>query len=146
MKTGKVVKCKFTKQWKSPMGAIVYYHDVVLDNGDMGTCGRAKECPDDMKVGRTIEYEMSDNKIKFISQHRESKHNREYSKHSHKKNPSEFLGYAYSYAKDLVIAGKTQEEDMMNLKAIAEGIYFHIVELLEKKDEEKEEDAQKEIF
>lgn len=139
-KTSKVKKCNPTSDWKSPAGTTIYYHEVEFENGDKGSCGRNKNNPDDMAIGCEIEYTITDNKIKFIKslggRYMEQKQNNTATAKTYtnnKKNPQEFLGYAYAYAKDMVIAGKTSEKDVADLKFIAETIYGHIKDMLEGK-------------
>jgi hypothetical protein len=135
MKTAKITSVKFSTRWQSPSGSYVYYHDLTLDNGDTGTCGRNKECPDDMKVGNAINYEINEKRIKFISHIKDFKKNNRYSPKDYKKSPSDFIGYAYSYAKDLVIAGKVGDKDLQDLEKIATDIFTHIKQLLVEDDE-----------
>lgn len=140
-KTSKVTKCTLSSEWKSPGGFTVYYHLLHLENGDVGNCGRKEKYPEDLNVGSEIEYELTDNKIKFLK--KVEKYNT-YSKKktggvSHEKRADDFLGYAYAYAKDMVIANKVSEKDLKDLKNIAELIYNHISELLENDNKKSSE-------
>ena len=132
MKTSKIVKCTYTSNWLSPSGTKIYYHELVFENGDSGSCGRMQQSPDDIKEGATIEYEINDRKIKFIRNMDSGFKSKGLKKAG--KHPHEFLGYAYSYAKDLVVAGKTTPKDMENLKFMAEEIYTHIINLLHQEE------------
>jgi len=143
-KTSKVKKCNPTSDWKSPAGTTIYYHEVEFENGDKGTCGRNKKAPDDMSVGSEVEYTITDTKIKFIKQigqayMEKSQSSSAVKTYSSKKNPQEFLGYAYAYAKDMVIAGKATDQDVADLKFVAEAIYGHIKDMLEGKQINNEE-------
>jgi hypothetical protein len=139
-KISKVKSLKFTSEWKSPTGTNVYYHEIEFENGDTGNVGRNKKMPDDMAIGVEIEYQISDKKVKYIktiqsnvnnSYNRNNNNsNNKFVKYNGKKSPQEFLGYAYAYAKDMVVAGKTSNEDIANLQTIAESIYNHIKILL----------------
>jgi len=139
-KVSKVKSVNFTSEWKSPAGATFYYHEIELENGDTGNVGRNKTLPDDMKVGLEIEYSIEGKKIKFVKTMNNAetpnyyKNNKYYNKnngnYNSNKSPESYLGYAYAYAKDMVVAGKTSKEDLENLQVIAESIYAHISELL----------------
>lgn len=143
-KLSKIKSVNFTSEWKSPAGSSVYYHEIELENGDIGNVGRNKKLPDDMKVGSEIEYSISDKKIKFVKSmnNNESSYksnNKYYNKgnnnYNNNKGPESYLGYAYAYAKDMVVAGKTSKEDLENLQHIAESIYSHITSLLNKNED-----------
>lgn len=137
-KISKVTKCTFISEWVNQMGSTVYYHVLTLENGDTGSCGRVKKCPDDMSEGAKIEYTITeDKKIKFVKQITNNNMENKYGKKSnYAKTPEDFLGYAYAYAKDMVVAGKTSKEDVENLQFIAKEIYKHITELLENGNQE----------
>ena len=45
---------------------MVYYHELVMENGDTGNCGRKEKYPEDISVGSEIEYDINDHKIKFM--------------------------------------------------------------------------------
>jgi hypothetical protein len=132
-KTSKVSKCTLSSEWKSPGGFTVYYHLLHLENGDTGNCGRKEKYPEDLNVGTEIEYELNDNKIKFIKKidRYNTYSGKKKTATTYDKKPDDFLGYAYAYAKDMVIAGKTTKKDLESLKDIAETIYIHISFLLE---------------
>jgi hypothetical protein len=137
-----VKKCTFTSTWDNPQGGTLYYHNVEFINGDTGVCGRTKQEPDDMTIGKEVEYLIpANNKIKFIRNTGVPVNSYSYNKPSGnvqnktgggrpKAGPDTFLGYSYAYAKDMVIAGKTKPKDLEDLKSIAEQIYTHIKELL----------------
>lgn len=138
IKTSKIKKCQIQSKWLSPtLNKYVYYHELIFENGDFGVCGRMVENPEDMKVGCNMEYDINGTKIKFIRNADEPQQDRGgYSKrggdrkNGYKKKPDEFLGYAYSYAKDLVVAGKTSKKNLQDLQTIATTIYAHITTLL----------------
>lgn len=131
-KTATVTKCQYQTKWQSPNGGFIYYFELKFDNGDFGVCGRTKENPDDMQVGKMMEYEINGTKIKHIKpqQQLSNTQSSERKKTAYKKAPDDFLGYAYAYAKDLVVAGKTKPKDITDLKEIAEIIYSHVTTLL----------------
>ena len=140
-KVSKITKVSFSSEWKSPSGGIVYYHELEFANGDSGNCGRNKKLPEDMQVGMEIEYVLNDKKIKFVKATEYMNNTNNFKKKtfsSGKRGPEEYLGYAYAYAKDMVVAGKTSQEDIKNLGVIAESIYAHIKELLKNDNEDKQ--------
>jgi len=142
-KTSKITKVIFTTNWVNPKGGTIYYHEIEFANGDSGSVGRNRQNPEDMKVGMEIEYQINDKKIKFVKAIGDMNNNNDFSKKKFvsggKKGPEEFLGYAYAYAKDMVVAGKTSPEDLNNLQMIAETIYSHIKSLLKDEKQQKED-------
>lgn len=158
---GQVLKCEFSTTWENPITKkLIYYHDIVTDMGDKGSCGTVEMYSPRIAVGAFIEYEIDDKgKIKIhessadkgsdlaigennkIEKVKRNKYNQSemFEKpetHQIKKQPIDapkikgqeaFLGYAWSYAKDLLIAGKTMK-DMKLLKDMATFIYDEIGE------------------
>lgn len=130
IKTGKITSVTLKSEWINPITKkVVYYHDIVIDNGDTGSIGVMDVTSPKIKKGAKIEYEFdAKGKMKINSSSAEKK----------KPNPKEtapiglrvkgqeaFLGYAWSYAKDLIIAGKTSK-DFAELKKVAALIYNEI--------------------
>ena len=147
VKTAKVLICNFTKEWLNPITKkFIYYHSIIMDNGEIGTIGKMEKTPKEISVDSIIEYTISDEgKLKIISSSNETKKEdvvkEQTSKESTSKKPfnkdrikgqEAFLGYAWSYAKDLIIAGKTSK-DLKELDKVAEHIYNKIGEMLENK-------------
>ena len=134
-KTSKVVKCIFSNEWKNPSGSLTYYHDVTLENGDTGSIGAMEKYPKKFTEGATIDYNIENGKIKIVSVNENPKEN--YQKKSSGNNftqnrgtkQEQFLGYAWSYAKDLIVAGKTSE-DLDELNKCARYIYDEIGKML----------------
>lgn len=130
-KSSKIVKCKFTSEWNAPPPAntTLYYHELTLENGDIGNVATKEKYSDKIKEGVVIKYDIDEKKkIKLIQE--ESTERAE--SHSHGKQPfvkkrvttpDTYLGYAYAYAKDMVVAGKTTKKDRENLETIATEIY-----------------------
>ena len=131
-KTSKIIKCVFTNTSPAPDGKPIYYFSMQFENGDVGYCGRMLREPQDMKEGQNMEYEIIGTKIKYIKPQQQfsNAQSSERKKTTYKKAPDDFLGYAYAYAKDLVVAGKTKPKDIIDLKEIAEIIYSHVTTLL----------------
>ena len=113
-KTSKIIKCVFTNTSPAPDGKPIYYFSMQFENGDVGYCGRMLREPQDMKEGQNMEYEIIGTKIKYIKpqQQPSNAQSSERKKTTYKKAPDDFLGYAYAYAKDLVVAGKTKPKDI----------------------------------
>lgn len=140
-KTAKVVTCVFTNEWKNPSGSMVYYHEITLDNLETGTVGKMEKYPTEISQGATITYTLdtATKKIKVISSNMDTKTKSEAketskapftgAKTSYAKNPSDFLGFTWGYAKDLIIAGKTMA-DVEELNKVARYIYAEIGKML----------------
>jgi len=128
-KTAKILKCTFTKDWLNPKKQLVYYHLLQLDNGDVGTIGTMEKYPDKIKGGTTINYTIDGEKIKLSTESAfQSKKYKAGGGGIYKKremSDDEYLGYAWSYAKDLIIAGKKMK-DFKELKELARAIYGEI--------------------
>jgi len=140
---GKVVSCKFEREWLNPISKkIVYYHEVVTDMGDIISIGSMDKNPAKFKKNAMIEYVIDEKaKTKIISSSNDARKIAEaamamkeakveklmgssYEK-QRIKGQEAFLGYAWSYAKDLLIAGKTMS-DMEELQKMAKFIYDNI--------------------
>jgi hypothetical protein len=140
-KTSRIVKCTFTNEWQNQTGAMIYYHELVLENGDTGSCGAMEKMPTKLSPNSPIHYTIDNKKIKIISNSSESSNNnyqkpmatKTSSKTYGPKKKDEFLGYAWSYAKDLLIAGKTMD-DVEELNKIARYIYSEIGKMLNEND------------
>lgn len=129
-KTAKILKCTFSKEWLNPKKQLVYYHLLQLDNGDVGSIGVMEKNPDKIKEGTTITYTIDGEKIKLST---ESAFLAKKAKsgggggafRKREMSDEEFLGYAWSYAKDLIVAGKKMK-DFKELKDLARAIYGEI--------------------
>ena len=127
--TSKIKECRFTGDWQNPSGGITYYHELTLENGDIGSIGASDKNPSKLSVGATITYKKDGSKIKYISSETNAPIKKKYTG-GRKKAPEEFLGYAWSYAKDLHIAGKTMN-DIEELNKMANYIYQKVKDMLE---------------
>jgi len=144
----KVVSCTFESEWLNPLSKkIVYYHDVITDLGHMLSVGTMDKNSNRIKKGAVIEYTVdpigktkilsSSNDLSKIAENavidKQMKEEKEMLKNSEKvriKGQEAFLGYAWSYAKDLIIAGKTTK-DLEELNAVARFIYEEIGKMLQ---------------
>ena len=128
-KTAKILKCTFTRDWLNPKKQLVYYHLLQLDNGDVGTIGTMEKTPDKIKEGTTINYTIDGDKIKLSTESAfQAKKAKSGGGGIYKKremSDEEYIGYAWSYAKDLIIAGKKMK-DFKELKELARAIYGEI--------------------
>jgi len=143
IKKEKIVNCRYSDKWLNPISKkFIYYHEVITDNGTVLNIGTMEKNSIRIKVGATIEYmkdEKGKTKIisssndagkiaeKVIQEKEASKNN--FVSGGRIKGQEAFLGYAWSYAKDLVIAGKTMQ-DMEELNNMARFIYDEIGKML----------------
>ena len=151
LKFGKVVKCEFTSEWLNPINKkIIYYHDVTTNIGDTARCGTIEKNSPRIKKGAYIEYEIDDNNKMKLNESSADKGSilapgfdkfvkeiRKESTTSRIKGQEGFLGYAWSYAKDFIIAGKTMD-DIEELNKVARFIYNEMGKML-MNDEQKPE-------
>jgi len=140
VKKEKVVNCKFIDKWLNKISKkYVYYHEVITDEGAILSIGTMDKNSDRIKVGATIEYMFDDKgKVKLVSSSNDASKIAENVVKSKENAGSEFyrvkgqeafLGYAWSYAKDLIIAGKTMK-DVDELNNVARFIYDEMGKML----------------
>ena len=129
MKQSKITKSVFSNEWTNPSGGTTYYYDISFENGDTGACGVSEKSSSRVTVGSKVNYQINGTKIKILSVEKsfEKKPRSSYKKSRISKDS--MLGYSWSYAKDLQIAGRTME-DMEELNAMATYIYDRIGEML----------------
>ena len=137
IKRAKVTSCKFTSEWLNPASKkIIYYHEVCLDNGEMASCGTMEKNSTRIEIGAELEYSINDNgrMILHSSSNDKKEETKTESSNANKNNrikgQEAFLGYAWSYAKDLIIAGKTMD-DVEELNDVARYIYGEIGKMLQ---------------
>jgi hypothetical protein len=148
IKFAKVVSCTFNKEWLNPVSKkIIYYHDVIFDNGDICDIGSMDKNSLRIKKGAVVEYIIDPkSKTKVLSSSNDAKQvaaaalnakkekvdkiNQVFDQEKQRiKGQEAFLGYAWSYSKDLLIAGKTIQ-DMDELNKMARFIYEEIGKML----------------
>jgi hypothetical protein len=107
-KKAKITKCSFTKEWGEGSSK-TFFHDIELDNGDKGSIGAKEKNPDKLKTGSELTYTIESgqygNKIKAVNSQPV------YGGGGGKKGPDpkvQIVGFAMSYTKDLIIAGKVE--------------------------------------
>ena len=126
-KKSKITKSVFSNEWTNPGGGTTYYYDIEFENGDKGAVGVSTKDSDRVLVGQNVMYKMNGNKIKITEVIREfTSSKKTYGK---KLSHDSFLGYSWSYAKDMVVAGKTME-DVEELNNMARYIYNEIGKML----------------
>lgn len=130
IKEAKVTQCTFTSEWLNPASRkMLYYHEIILDNGDRATCGSIEKNSSRIEVGATIQYSLNNGRMTLHSSSNDKKNEEKSPAKSKIKGQEAFLGYAWSYAKDLIIAGKTME-DVDELNKVARYIYSELGKML----------------
>ena len=112
MSVSKIEIVEFKNEWNGPNGT-VFYHRVRFVNGDEGQIGTKGKLPAKLAVGTEHDYTLTDGKIKINVQQQGAFNNG--AKASFKVEPFEHkaAGYAMSYSKDLLVAGRIQNTDDM---------------------------------
>jgi len=133
-KTSIIKKSTFTSEWMNGSGSLIYWYDLELEDGETGSVGVAQKNSAKVEVGYEITYYKENaKKIKIVKHHSSvtSVGTSSSTSKSYKKAATQdaYLGYAWSYAKDLIIAGKTMK-DMEELNAVARYIYNEIGSML----------------
>lgn len=134
-KTSTIKSSTFSNEWENPSGGTTFYFDIEFDNGETGSTGVAQKNSPKVVVGNEVTYTKNGNKIKIVNVKQPpsaAQYSGQTSKTTtYKKTSSQdaYLGYAWSYAKDLIIAGKTMD-DVEELNAVARYIYDEIGKML----------------
>jgi len=143
-KKATILHCEFEKEWENPKsGNKIFYHQLVLDNGDVGAVGTVEKNSKRIKKGATIEYEWDETKKKIrvnkssndpsaiAEKVLEQKSKSSANKYNSFKirQQDEFLGFVWGYAKDLLIAGKTMDE-IKKMPEIAQYLYDEVGKML----------------
>jgi len=145
---GKIDSCTYKTEWLNPISKkIIYYHEVITNEGHVCTIGTIDKNSIRIKKGSMIEYTIDEKgKTRLLSSSNDANKIAEAAVNSKQakeqkiynsgaisktraKNQEMFLGYAWSYAKDLVIAGKTMK-DVAELNKVARYIYDEIGKIL----------------
>lgn len=132
---GKVLKCEYKSDWLNPANKkTLFIHEIVVDDGGKGNVLTVEKNSPRISVGTYIEYEYDfvTDRIKIHSSSVDASPtiSKTGEKLEIKKIPpsarqDSYLGYAWSYAKDLIIAGKTMK-DVEELDKVATYIYERI--------------------
>jgi hypothetical protein len=149
IRLGKVASCTFDKEWLNPVSKkIIYYHDVITDMGDILSIGAMEKNSPRIKKGAMIEYILDQaGKTKIISSSSDAKKIAEQAvadkqargerasvSMNRTKGQEAYLGFSWSYAKDLIIAGKTMN-DVEELNKVARYIYEQMGKMLNQETE-----------
>ena len=131
--TSKIISLTTESPFSPEAGVTLYPATIILENNDSGmtymkTQGQYKE-------GDTIEYEKTGNKIKIkrLGGYTQTATREPKSFRSGVKNPEDYLGFIYGYAKDIHIAEMTISKKVIpldNLKRNVEEMYSHLQEVL----------------
>lgn len=127
-KQANVLKCTYDKPWVAKDGAVMHYHVVELDNGDIGKVCTADKMPDKISPGAEITYSINGQSIKLTSFstpqaptppkpiYNKPTYNNQYQKSkttttpgassgggwkNAQKKPEDYLGFVFGYAKDI---------------------------------------------
>jgi len=135
IKKAKVESCKYVDDYLHPVSKkYIYYHQLAMSNGDLLSCGTMEKNSPRIKVGSVLEYKIDDKgKMKIETSSNDKKPEPEVTPSilsPRIKGHEAFLGYTWSYSKDLIIAGKTME-DVEELNKIARYIYAEIGKMLQ---------------
>lgn len=68
MKKSVVLSCEYDKPYSFPNGDTIYYHRLILQNGDKGNCGVSEMFASKIAVGQEINYQIDNGRIKLINE------------------------------------------------------------------------------
>lgn len=136
-KTAVIDKSIFSNEWTNPTNKVIFYFDLILSNGDEGTLGVMEKDSPKVAVGTEIIYTIDNKKKIKLIEHKPAggttAPTRNFSNGDRRSAKvvaqEDFLGYAWSYAKDLIIAGKGSN-DLEELNEVARYIYDEIGKML----------------
>jgi hypothetical protein len=109
-KKAKITRVTFKNEWTGN-GNTVYYHDIELDNGDKGSIGSKEKMPARLNPGQELTYTIDNGKIKAV----QAAAGAGGFNGGGKKGPDpkvQIVGFAMSYAKDLIIADKVKIDQL----------------------------------
>lgn len=135
-KTAKITETKKRLPFNPPSGGTLYPFDVKFDNGDYGCSYSKIENPTELAIGNTITYTINDkNKITIVKKTEMTNTN-----NFKAYNKFEPVGFAFSYAKDIIVARINSKEKITNivdeLINIAEPLAYKMYELEKRFKEE----------
>ena len=138
-KQSRINNCRFTSIWQNPKGGLIHYHELTMQNGDIGTIGTVDKLPKKIEIGTEISYEISeDKKIKLIqSTYTPPKpiyNNNQPKMNNYSKKPDDFIGYVLGYAKDIVSAKITAkikiEDEAEEICKISDKLFIQVKKML----------------
>lgn len=149
-RNGIITDIQFTGNWEAPSGDLLYCYSVEIDNGDKGTL-YLKNNNHKYAVLAPVEYDIVDGKLKnmvILDSKQQNKYEKDRMKANNTHYPKQqyvqqqekpqkqiyqkdidYLGFCASYAKDLVVAGKTAKKDIDDFKKVLTEIYNHILSI-----------------
>ena len=68
MKKSNVLSCEYDKPYSFPNGDTIYYHRLILQNGDKGNCGVNEMFASKIAVGQEINYTIDNGRIRLVSE------------------------------------------------------------------------------
>lgn len=118
-KNGKVVSANFKKEWSGQYGTM-FDHDVEFADGTKGVYTSKKKDQDTFKVGAELPYTLEvkerngykNNVIKPVSENKGGFGGKTFAPKNYK---ADFISFAASYSKDLVVAGKAEIKDFRKI-------------------------------
>ncbi len=154
--TGIIKYSEFIKEWISPQKSVIYYHRLQFEDGKIINIGKKEKNPAIFLPGNEFTYKVTNvdangkstkwtTYIPYGGNNETKKQVPKTRKTTPKKvggkpvKKEDFIGYAMSYAKDLVVAGKTSKTDTKNLLGLFETIYGLIEEKIDEYNKEKTE-------
>jgi hypothetical protein len=128
-KTAKITRTVFKNIWNNPKGGQIFYHEIELDNGDSGQIGCKEQTPAKINPGNSLTYTIEADgrggqKIKAVIPVQQSGGHWPKGNKPQVAPQVQMIGYAMSYCKDLIIAGKA---DMKDLGSTFEIIYSEMI-------------------
>src|SRR3990167_7506415 len=120
MKTSKITASKYDKKWDSDNGT-VFFHKVTVENGDEFSIGSKEQDPAWLNVGETLDYEITKENPKYgksakrVQQGKPGGYGGGKPGYQKEAFDEKAVGFAYSYAKDLIVAGKRADTKFIEL-------------------------------
>jgi len=111
--TSTITASKYDRKWDSDNGT-VYYHKVTMENGDEFSIGSKEQDPDWLNVGKTLDYEITKEDPKYgksakrVTQGKAGDYKGKGGGWQKEPFEERAVGFAFSYAKDLTVAGKLE--------------------------------------
>jgi hypothetical protein len=115
-KTAKITRTVFKNVWNNPKGGQIFYHDIDLDNGDRGQIGCKEQNPSKIDPGNSLTYTIEadgrgNQKIKAVNPAQQG--GGAWKAGGKERDPKvQVVGFAMSYTKDLIVAGKLTIGDL----------------------------------
>lgn len=113
MKTAKVTEVRGVRPWNGKNGTI-FYHDIVLDNGDRGSVGKKREGA--IRIGDSINYTIDADRITIVDAGGSR------SGGFSQKPAASTAAMAMAYAKDLVVANVAKSDKPLDLEKLSERV------------------------